>query len=73
LPGVSARPILLVAGNPPFCETFSDNVEVPKANVFGEINYGWGIAKHLLGHEREMISRMGARDGGPNRRGSRWP
>jgi acyl-CoA dehydrogenase len=58
-PGVSTRPILLISGNSPFCETFFDDVKVPKDQVVGEVNKGWDVAKYLLGHEREMISGMG--------------
>ncbi|WP_239807071.1 acyl-CoA dehydrogenase family protein [Croceicoccus hydrothermalis] len=58
-PGVSTKPILLISGNSPFCETFFDDVKVPKENVVGAINKGWDVAKYLLGHEREMISGMG--------------
>jgi alkylation response protein AidB-like acyl-CoA dehydrogenase len=58
-PGVSTRPILLISGSSPFCETFFDDVKVPKDQVVGEINKGWDVAKYLLGHEREMISGMG--------------
>jgi acyl-CoA dehydrogenase len=58
-PGVSTRPILLISGNSPFCETFFDDVKVPKAQIVGEVNKGWDVAKYLLGHEREMISGMG--------------
>ncbi len=57
--GVSTRPILLISGNSPFCETFFDDVQVPKDQVVGEVNKGWDVAKYLLGHEREMISNMG--------------
>src|SRR6266481_1202155 len=59
--GVSTRPILLISGYSPFCETFFDNVRVPKANVVGQINRGWDVAKYLLEHERAMISGMGER------------
>ncbi len=59
--GVSTRPILLISGYSPFCETFFDNVRVPKANVVGKINRGWDVAKYLLEHERAMISGMGER------------
>jgi alkylation response protein AidB-like acyl-CoA dehydrogenase len=62
-PGVSTRPIKLISGNSPFCETFFDNVVVPKHQIVGELNRGWDVAKYLLGHEREMISGMGG-DGG---------
>jgi len=55
-PGVTTKPILLISGNSPFCETFFDNVEVPKTQLVGELNRGWDVAKYLLGHEREMIS-----------------
>lgn len=55
-PGVTTKPILLISGNSPFCETFFDNVVVPKAQIIGELNRGWDVAKYLLGHEREMIS-----------------
>ena len=58
-PGVSTKPILLISGYSPFCETFMDNVKVPKANRIHEENKGWDVAKYLLGHEREMISGMG--------------
>ncbi|GAA6131380.1 acyl-CoA dehydrogenase family protein [Halopseudomonas sabulinigri] len=58
-PGVSTRPIKLISGNSPFCETFLDNVRVEKNQVVGEINAGWTIAKYLLTHEREMIGGMG--------------
>ena len=66
-PGVSTRPILLISGYSPFCETFFDDVKVPKGNLVGELNKGWDVAKYLLGHEREMISGMGlANAGGGN-------
>ncbi len=58
-PGVSTKPILLISGNSPFCETFFDDVKVPKEQIVGEINKGWDVAKYLLGHEREMIAGMG--------------
>jgi acyl-CoA dehydrogenase len=63
-PGVSTRPILLISGNSPFCETFFDDVKVPKEQIVGEVNKGWDVAKYLLGHEREMISGMGLGMGG---------
>ena len=58
-PGVSTKPILLISGNSPFCETFFDDVKVPKDQLVGEENKGWDVAKYLLGHEREMISGLG--------------
>ncbi|MDG1470685.1 MAG: acyl-CoA dehydrogenase family protein [Ascidiaceihabitans sp.] len=58
--GVSTKPIRLISGSSPFCETFFDDVRVPKANVVGMEHRGWDVAKHLLTHEREMISGGGA-------------
>ena len=54
-PGVEARPIKLISGRSPFCETFFEDVKVPKENLVGEEGKGWSIAKYLLTHEREMI------------------
>ncbi len=65
-PGVSTRPILLISGYSPFCETFFDDVKVPKENLVHELNKGWDVAKYLLGHEREMISGMGLASTGGN-------
>jgi alkylation response protein AidB-like acyl-CoA dehydrogenase len=67
-PGVTTKPIKLISGNSPFCETFFDNVAVPKSYgddcpaYVGQINRGWDVAKYLLGHEREMISGAGGGD-----------
>jgi alkylation response protein AidB-like acyl-CoA dehydrogenase len=58
-PGVTTKPILLISGSSPFCETFFDDVTVPKDQVVGEVNKGWDVAKYLLGHEREMIAGLG--------------
>ncbi len=54
-PGVSTSPIKLISGYSPFCQTFFDDVRVPRANLMGEAGKGWDIAKYLLTHEREMI------------------
>ena len=63
-PGVSTRPITLISGNSPFCETFFDDVRVEKENLVGTLNRGWAVAKHLLAHERTMIGAMGEVGGG---------
>jgi acyl-CoA dehydrogenase len=55
-PGVAVRPIRLISGSSPFCETFLTDVRVPARNVVGRVNGGWLIAKALLGHERTMIA-----------------
>ena len=59
--GVSVKPIELISGSSQFCETFFDNVRVPKSNLVGEKNEGWKIAKRLLQHERNMVAGMGSR------------
>ncbi|MAS41644.1 MAG: acyl-CoA dehydrogenase [Rhodobacteraceae bacterium] len=58
-PGVETRPIKLISGASPFCETFLTDVRVEKSQLVGEENKGWTYAKYLLTHEREMISGMG--------------
>ena len=63
-PGVTTKPITLISGKSPFCETFFDNVKVPKENLIGEENQGWTIAKKLLQHERNFISNFGLAAGG---------
>ena len=82
-PGVSTKPIVLISGKSPFCETFFDDVVVPKENLVGKLDRGWDVAKYLLTHEREMIAGGGSnlfdfararqgrgagRDGRPDRR-----
>src|SRR6201991_5106131 len=62
-PGVEARPILLINGTTPFCETFFTDVKVPKENLVGPLNGGWTIAKRLLQHERQGISGANAQPG----------
>jgi alkylation response protein AidB-like acyl-CoA dehydrogenase len=57
-PGVSVRPIKLISGSSPFCETFFDDVRVPAENLVGNMNAGWVIAKTLLEHERAAISAL---------------
>ena len=59
-PGVEVRPIRLIAGASPFCETFFTDVKVPKENLVGPLNGGWTIAKRLLQHERNGIGGGGA-------------
>ena len=62
-PGVTAKPIRLISGSSPFCETFFDNARAEKHNLVGEAGQGWTIAKYLLTHEREMISGFGSATG----------
>ena len=59
-PGVEARPIKLISGASPFCETFFTDVKVPKENLVPPLNGGWTIAKRLLQHERNGIGSRNA-------------
>ena len=57
-PGVTVRPIRLISGASPFCETFFDNAIAQKADLVGGLNKGWTVAKRLLQHERSGISML---------------
>ena len=59
-PGVEVRPIQMISGMSPFCETFFTDVKVPKENLVGEEGQGWTIGKRLLQHERTNLSGGGA-------------
>jgi acyl-CoA dehydrogenase len=59
-PGISTTPIELISGESEFCQTFFDNVRVPKDNLVGGLNKGWSVAKALLVHERKLMSEMGS-------------
>ena len=54
-PGITVRPIINLEMHDEFCEVFFDNVRVPRANLVGQLNKGWDMAKALLGFERIFI------------------
>jgi len=54
--GVETRPIRLIDGDSPFCETFFTDVHARKDDIVGPLNGGWTIAKRLLQFERDNIS-----------------
>ncbi len=56
-PGVEVRPIKLIAGHSPFCETFFTNARVEKDDMVGPLNGGWTVGKRLLQFERSGSSR----------------
>jgi alkylation response protein AidB-like acyl-CoA dehydrogenase len=62
-PGVTVKPIALIAGASPFCETFFTDARAEKDAVLGELNVGWTVGKRLLQHERasQTGSAMGGR------------
>ena len=61
-PGIETRPIALIAGASPFCETFITDAVAPKDALLGQLNVGWTVGKRLLQHER--ASQTGAIGGG---------
>jgi alkylation response protein AidB-like acyl-CoA dehydrogenase len=58
-PGLTVKPFLTTGGTPAFCETFFDNVVVPREHIVGPLHGGWTVAKALLGHERTLIAAIG--------------
>lgn len=62
-PGITVKPIKLISGSSPFCETFLDNAIAEKADLVGTLNDGWTIGKRLLQHERSGQGGLGASGG----------
>ena len=59
---IETRPIRLIAGASPFCETFFTGARAEKDALLGQLNVGWTVGKRLLQHER--ASQTGAQTGG---------
>ena len=67
--GVTTRPIKMINGGSPFCQTFFDNVRIPKTNLIGKLNQGWTVGKRLLQHERSGLAALASADtAGPMQR-----
>ncbi len=60
--GVTTRPIQLISGSSPFCETFFNDARAEKNDLLGPLNEGWSVGKRLLQHER--ASQTGGRGSG---------
>ena len=58
-PGVSVSPIELISGSSEFCQTFFDDVRVPKRHLIGSPGEGWTVGKRLLQYERSSIGGRG--------------
>jgi len=58
-PGVTVRPIALISGSSPFCETFLDDAIAERRDLVGALNEGWAIGKRLLQHERSGQGGLG--------------
>ena len=67
-PGITVRPIRLISGSSPFCETLFDDAIARKEDVVGRVNDGWAVGKRLLQHERASVASLGggvSADAGP--------
>ena len=51
-PGITVDEIISLDGHVEQCQVFFENVRVPVANLVGEENNGWSVAKYLLEFER---------------------
>ncbi len=56
-PGVETRPIRLISGASPFCETYFNDARADKGDLLGKLNDGWSVVKRLLQHERQSQTR----------------
>ncbi len=68
-PGIETRPIKLIAGASPFCETFFNDARAEKNDMLGPLNDGWSVGKRLLQHERSGQTgsrKEGSTGGGPS-------
>ena len=68
-PGVKVRPIRLISGESPFCETFFTDAIAQKDDLVGQLNQGWTVGKRLLQHERSSVTSLAGgarRETGPN-------
>ncbi len=55
-PGITVRPLRQITGEAEFNETFFDNVRVPRENLVGKVNEGWGVAITTLAYERDLLT-----------------
>ena len=65
-PGITLKPIKLISGDSPFCETFFDDVKALKENLIGKLDEGWAVGKRLLQHERSSIGSSPSEPSGEN-------
>ena len=66
--GVETKPIQLISGVSPFCETFFNDARAEKTDLLGDLNDGWSVVKRLLQHERQSQTQAGSGGGGGNKK-----
>ena len=57
-PGITVRQFPTLGGGS-LCEVFLDGVEVPRANLVGELHGGWQVLMHTLDFERITAEKLG--------------
>ncbi len=55
-PGVKVAPLRQMTGEAEFNQMFFDDVRVPRENLLGPLNGGWGVALTTLMNERATLS-----------------
>jgi alkylation response protein AidB-like acyl-CoA dehydrogenase len=55
-PGITVRPLVQMTGDPGYNEVFFEDVQVPRANLVGQLHDGWTVANATLFHERNMLA-----------------
>jgi alkylation response protein AidB-like acyl-CoA dehydrogenase len=70
-PEIETRPIRLIGGASPFCETFFNDAKTPKDELLGPLDGGWTVGKRLLQHERQSQTGAASGMGGGARRSIR--
>jgi alkylation response protein AidB-like acyl-CoA dehydrogenase len=55
-PGITVQPLRQITGEAEFNQMFFEDVRVPRENLLGPLNSGWGVALTTLMNERATLS-----------------